>query len=213
MVLSALQEHLESLYEINVGHRVTDFLITDAAVAQHLARGSAGRERLFVRENPDALDVALYLEPSVLARLSERDPFVSLDGDNLNDFLVALEGVSHFLCLSWNARHDRQITQLELELQAEIDKYVTAAALLAAQRPNHDDGALHEVLFANPSYDAALDRALLERYKDANQFAAKYCYRLAQRFPSLRREPDLVAELRRFYRLARGEKLRRIQAS
>ncbi len=42
-----------------------------------------------------------------------------------------LEGVSHFLCVAHHATHDRQVSLLTLELQAEIDKYVGSFLLLS----------------------------------------------------------------------------------
>ena len=45
-------------------------------------------------------------------------------------FCLALEGVSHFLYLIWNASFDRSVTLLEMELQAEIDKFVMLGIFL-----------------------------------------------------------------------------------
>jgi len=46
--------------------------------------------------------------------------------ERFNDCCMLLEGVSHFLYLTWNAHYDRQVSLLDLELQAEVDKFVFA---------------------------------------------------------------------------------------
>ncbi len=59
-------------------------------------------------------------------------PLVRLNESNVADYWTALEGVSHFHYFAWNAGHDKPVTLLELELQAEIDKYVASYLLLQA---------------------------------------------------------------------------------
>ncbi len=213
MVLSALQQHLESLYEVDVEHRVMDFLITDARLASALAQqhdGRPGPECLLVRQTDDAVDVSLYIDQAVLSRLDANNPFVALHSHNINDFLIALEGVSHFLYLAWNAGYEKPITPMELELQAEIDKYVTTAALMHAQHDGDSPVDLHTMLFDKPMFDDDLDESALERYRHANHFAALYCQQLEQHFEPQKRDQNFINELRRFYRLPRNDKLRRI---
>ena len=81
--------------------------------------------------------MALYIDAAVLERLARRDPFDALTHENLADYLTAAEGVSHFVYVAWNTGHDKPVTLLELELQAEVDKYVLGAWLLraAGRRP------------------------------------------------------------------------------
>lgn len=211
MLLANLQDHLSLLYEAPIAHRVTDFLITDARLARALEDGHAPRdnaERLLLRQDEDCLDVSLYIDDDVLASLAGVDPWTRLDRRNLNDFLIALEGVSHFHYLVWSATHARQVTQLELELQAEVDKYVTAAMLREEQ--GTDDADLHETLFEAVSFDPALDAETGARYRTANHYAAKYCRGLARRHRGRHHDPACLNELRRFYRLSQQGKMRMI---
>ena len=75
---------------------------------------------------------------------------------NLADYWTALEGVSHFMYLAWNAGHDRAVSLLELELQAEIDKYVASWWLLREQDPARFPAELHRLLFERTQIDAQL---------------------------------------------------------
>ncbi|MEQ8661727.1 MAG: hypothetical protein RLW62_13015, partial [Gammaproteobacteria bacterium] len=119
---------------------------------------------------------------------------------------------SHFHYLVWNASHERQVTQLELELQAEVDKFVTAMRLLDEQGTGAAADAVHDALFTAVSYHEDLDAASDRRYREANHYAGKYCRRLTRRFPAQHREPSFINELRRFYRLPQNQKIRAIEA-
>jgi len=132
MRLNALQKLLDRIYRLDVDFDVEDFLITDPALARRLdtsANPRESKEKLLVSQEDDYLDLALFLDACVLARLCDDDPLASLHSGNFADFLLAVEGVSHFLYLIWNAGIERGVTLMELEMQAEVDKFVTAASL------------------------------------------------------------------------------------
>jgi hypothetical protein len=212
MLLHKLEAMLHELYALDVGYAVSDFLITDAELARRLDSG--GRtvdEKLLIAEADGEADVALYLERELLDRLTRRDPLTRLDADNLADFWAALEGVSHFIYYAWNAIRDKSVSLFELELQAEVDKFVTSAKLLREQNGREPDG-LHAWLFDSPRLSAELDAPERERYRLANRYAAKYCRRL---LPALADADDSAAqrELRHFYRLSQTSKLAHIDAN
>lgn len=213
MLLATLQEHLSCLYEAPIEQRVADYLVTDARLAQALEKRDHGHdnsERLLVREWDDALDISLYIDAQVLESLAACDPYTCLDERNLNDFLIALEGVSHFHYLIWNAVHARQVTQLEMELQAEVDKYVTATFLLRQQGVIEDSEEFHQRFFDAVVYVADHHSPRGQRYRAANHYAAKYCRGLNRRYPAQHQQPMFVNELRRFYRLSQNGKIRSI---
>lgn len=215
--LRDLQHHLERIYELDVSRdcEVDRFLITDAELAGTLEGAAHARalpEKLLVWEQEDELHVSLYLEPDVIEVLTSNDPIRSLNDGNLAAFWSALEGVSHFLYLVWNARHGRGISLFELELQAEVDKFVGAAFLLARQRRLRVPRELHEQVFARPRFDPRLIDGEWRRYRHANQFASLYCGRLRRRYLS-NHGAGLLRELRRFYRLTHRYKLNHIRAS
>lgn len=216
MLLSSIQSGLAALYETPVAHCVTDFLVTDARLARLLENAEQPRnnnERLLFRQSDDSLDVSLFIDAGILAALDVSDPYRRLDASNLNDFLIALEGVSHFHYLIWNAIHARQVTQLELELQAEVDKFVTAMMVLDDQGARADADRVHDVLFTWVRFDDTADATCEKRYREANRYAGKYCRNLARRFPAQHREPSFLNELRRFYRLPQNDKIRCIEQS
>jgi hypothetical protein len=212
MLLAKLQTLLQELYALDVSYGVDDFLITDAGFARTLdAGGRDVDEKLLIAESDGEAEVALYLARELLERLAERDPLTSLDGDNLADFWAVLEGVSHFTYYAWNAQREKSVTLFELELQAEVDKFVTTGMLLKRQsgREPHE---LHRWLFDRPKLDEDLKGAERERYVRANRYAGKYCRWLAAARPHGAGAEALRRELRRFYRLPQSSKLAHIDA-
>ncbi|HSH30147.1 MAG TPA: hypothetical protein VK971_09600 [Thiohalobacter sp.] len=214
MQLRYLQSLLEQLYEIDIGLDVEDFLITDQRLAALLDRSRRPRdipEKLLIEQSGETIDVSLYLHEAILERLHAQNPLHSLHRGNLIEFLTALEGVSHFVYLAWNLGHDRPISQLEMELQAEVDKYCLAAALFARQLGGIPD-ELHPLLFERVRYSPELDRSERQRYGTANHHAKRYCRTLYERFLRPCRSQRLTRELRHFYRLWHRHKIERIEA-
>lgn len=216
MRLCTLQRHLERLYEVEVEHDVDDFLVTDPDLARHLDNSATSREvpeKLLVCEDGDSLDIALYLDQALVGRLREDDPTERLHDGNLSDYWTALEGVSHFLYVAWSAGYQRGVSPMELEMQAEVDKYVCAAVLLGRQGEGRIPGALHSRLFDDVSFDTALDAEGLSRYQDANYYAGRYCSSLQNSYFRGQQRGGLLNELRRFYRLSRDGKIRHIRTA
>jgi len=133
------------------------------------------------------------------------------------DWWTALEGVSHFLYLAWNAGHDKPVSLLELEMQAEVDKYVASYWLMRRQYPGHFPAELRRVLFERTCIDPRLTRERSELYGEANRYAARFCRRLEQRLTQAAHaerahgEREVLAELRRFYRLSNARKRAHIE--
>ena len=103
----------------------------------------------------------------------------------------------------------KAVTLLEMELQAEVDKFVATALLMLRQGQRGDARGLHHWLFELPKLDARLDGDELDRYRRANRYAAKYCRRfMAAQSPE---DERLRSELRRFYRLSHASKIEHIE--
>jgi hypothetical protein len=212
-LLPALQDQLGKLYDVELTEDVRDYLLTDAAVARALAGDGAPRadEQLLVMQHDDGVDVALFLDAEVLGRLAAADPRRRLSGENLADFWTVLEGISHFNYLVWNAARDKAVTLLELEMQAEVDKYVATRLMLANGDETRLGGSLLGRLFDETVLDPGLDAESRERYRQASAFAASYCTRLAQRYPRGGVPLPMQQELRSFFRLPQREKVSRIR--
>ena len=218
MVLRGLQSLLERLYDVELQYDVYDFLVTDRRAVNCSEPQNDRRvleETLLLAETADGAGVALYLDPEVLRRLEAADPHDALTEDNLADYCTALEGVSHFVYSTWRLHRDLPVSLLELETQAEVDKYAITVFLLARQQGGKSFPAqVHARLFDRVSFDARLEPDQYERYRTAHRCAANYCRRLERRFVNrgVARIEAMVRELRSFYRLGAAAKLRQALA-
>ena len=212
-MLDRIQRQLEQLYEVDTQLQVSRFLITDPTLADHYDTSDNPRpvdEKLLLSQNDDQLDVALYLNKDIVTHLEKNDPLQSLHEGNLHEFWIALEGVSHFIYLTWNAQHDREISLFELELQAEVDKFIMATLLLNQQQEVTHPRSILTKLFIKLQFDSALRKHELARYAMANQYAYRYCEKLLRLVVGQVDEQPLYNDIRRFYRLTNQYKLRHI---
>jgi hypothetical protein len=204
--LVRVQRGLEALYRVSTGVAVDDFMI-DEPTRDHLAPQRRPREQLLVCEDDGEMALALFIHPAVLDNLAAHDPSRRLGDHNFGDFLLAIEGVSHFIYAICCAHAERPVTQLELELQGEVDKYVTC--LLATDpAPARSESLRHRLFDAD--YEPDLDSDERDRYRAANDNAHRYAAWLETTFVATRRIPEMLAELRRFYREGLAGKLSRI---
>jgi hypothetical protein len=211
--LGKLELLLTGIYDLRIGCRVEDFLVTKR---QHLpddCRDAASDEQLFVTTADDELSMSLFLDPAMLDRLQSHDPNEELDQHNVADCWTAVEGISHFLCVAHHAEHDRPVSLLTLELQAEIDKYVASFLLLHRRDPRRFPAELHSLLFQRARIDPTLAAGRESLYWRASRYAARFCARLEPRLRALCRSGDRgwQVDLRRFYRLTDFGKLRHIE--
>jgi len=210
--LTQLQQWLQRVYEIEVEHDVMDFLITDRKLLIAL-QGEELRpdcpEKLLLHESPHELEMSLYLAPEVLQALAGCDRAGA--EHRTEAFCQAVEGVSHFLYLAWRAGFERELTQLELELQAEIDKFIGLVAL-NQDHSGSSSADLCSWLFDHVSFESNLDDEDRHRYEVANFYAGHYCRQLSHRYLQSQDGAGLTRELRRFYRQGQHGKLDMIQS-
>jgi hypothetical protein len=212
-VLARLQAGLEGLYRVETSLPVDGFLIDEDARRRACPTRSP-REQVLVRQTASGehLDIGLFVDPEALVNLERNDPGRQLDDTNFADFCVALEGVSHFVYLALCAADDRRVSALELELQAEVDKFVCCALLVGghgAPSPSPVE-RLRRRLYDEVAFAHDLDRDEHDRYRAANAEARRYASALDARYVAPDRVPAMLVELRWFYRLGLDAKLSHI---
>ena len=209
-MLASIQNALEIRYDVSVPYRVENFVLHDSEQFEELCGDTpAAPEVLLLQESDDNLDLTLFLDSCVMDNASKTNWKDDWLGDGFSDHCIVLEGVSHFLYLVWNAHYDRAVSVLELEVQAEIDKFVFAA--LIANRAGLPIPNLLTRLFEQVSYRGSLSAEVKLRYESANRYAALYCQWLYEEFQFYTSNRELRAELARFYRLTGSAKIERIR--
>ncbi len=212
-MIDILQQQLSNIYGLDRDYDVRDFLVTDPVLAQSLAQGEmlgGTRESLLIAEDSDALSLSLFLDEDMLQRVESGRPLDRLRTCMLDELWQVIEGVSHFSCVAWKAASDRTLSLFELELQGEIDKFVTTMLIAMQQANRRLSRNLHGLLFDNVSFRDDLNDEQAGRYYDANDYAARYCYSLRQQLQQDAR--GTLDRLRAFYRLQSGDKVSHIRS-
>ena len=199
-----VQRGLENLYRLDRSANVDDYVT-------HADEGE--REALFVRETDDGLELLLRVPRLIDKGIDvhgaglESSFATARFASQLDPICQIIEGVSHFVYLAHRASREQETTQLELELQAEVDKYVVLAASIQGfdeRTSRHLRGRLYETV----DFAHAPDTVEGERYRVANERAHRFTGRLERDFVSRSRYAELRDELRRFFHMSQGEKLR-----
>jgi hypothetical protein len=210
--LALLQERIEAVNAVRAPP-VGAYLV-GPEVALALGTRPRSEEELWVHEDRGALDVGLFLDEGVLEALAAASvprrrwrPFAR---GRIEGVTSAAEGISHFVYLATRAGQDRPVSLLELEAQAEVDKFavlVLSAWRAGRRRLGRASAALRRRLFERVRYHAHLSEAEAARYRTANRLAAGYARWLERRFLVRADREGLLAELRASYRRGGAEKL------
>jgi hypothetical protein len=188
-----VQAALERLYQLE---RAAD-------VCSFVSRAEDGeREALLVRDRDGHLELSLRIPELGVTRAFDLDDAASLDA-----LCQIIEGVSHFVYLTDRAEAGRETTQLELEVQAEVDKYVVLASSVGELTTSRS-ARLRERLFEQVNYVHDAHTDLGSRYRAANECARRFTKRLEREFVARCRFGEMQHELRRFYRMGQADKLR-----
>src|SRR5215831_1399039 len=155
MLLRQMQDLLARCYDAPSAYDIYDYLTTDRSCLGLAAHCTD--EQLLVVEEEGGARLSVFIDAQVLKRLAQCDPLAQLSEENLADYCTALEGVSHFHYLTWRAERRLPVSLLELELQAEVDKYVGAMVLLTRQQSGRYPDHLHRRLFDQVSFAHGLD--------------------------------------------------------
>ena len=178
--IEAAQRRLCAIYRLELPLHASDFVLS-AEAARALQPGWRPHTGLLALEERGNLWLGLYF-----ARRDAVDP------------AAILEETSHFLAVAWHAAQSRPISALVLELQADVDRYAVARIQRARDPLRH---------FARLRLRAGLTREQRARYRTAHATAFRYCRSLERRYPGRCDLPDLVRELRGFYRRSPANKL------
>jgi hypothetical protein len=218
-MLSHLQKIIEKIYKVETFLDVENYLIyepifntpNDQDPCNIKSQSSKGC--LFISQDGEELKLALYLGKETVSNLKNFHLQKDFNNLNLADFFLATEEISHFIYTVWNAMNNRQISIFEMELQAEVDKYVAAifysGSINSGAIPAKD---IKRKLFEESVLNPDLLSEEKERYRDANRLAMNYCHYLESNYLKKNDISAMVKDIRRFYRLGQNGKIGHINS-
>ena len=216
MLVKTLQQQFQNIYQLPQDLSIEDFLINQEAFDTIKEKQCVfpsiehpkGYMLLFTED--DELHVGIYLHNHVIDNLQRYNPLLGLHEKNIYDFCIMTEEVSHFLYTTWKARHDIQMTKLEIELQAEVDKFILCTLYSAQQQGKTDSLSLIELLFESYHFERNLSEESQKRYQTASRLARHYCHFLDRHYINDNHIPQLIEEIRQFYRFSQTDKISHI---
>lgn len=192
-------------------------LDTTCDVADYIESADEGqRETLLVRESADGLELSLRLAPVFgfatpprdgADEQNEREGSAARRDLHLDSVCQLIEGVSHFVYIAERANSGRSTTQLELEIQAEVDKYVVLGSSLRNLDVRTSE-RLRARLYDRVTYMHEADSEVGERYRVANEVAKRFTRHLEREYLAKWRIPHMRQALRSFFRMGQTDKLR-----
>jgi len=157
---------------------------------------------VLLSRDDDAVSIGIYLTESLQAIARG-----NCGGLSYHQLCNLIEGVSHLLLLIERCRGDQQTTLLELELQAEIDKFLFLRLARSGDFRNHARDHLEAA--ANLK---SLDSGRKITYENARRLANRYCRHLEKTYMGSGSLSPLWEELRQFYRMTHWKKLQLLGA-
>ncbi|PIR22587.1 MAG: hypothetical protein COV44_07250 [Deltaproteobacteria bacterium CG11_big_fil_rev_8_21_14_0_20_45_16] len=133
------------------------------------------KNALVVSEAESFVDVAVCIRKDLLERLSGKSFPRDFDLQLLPDISVVVEELSHFNRYCDHAMRNQPLSALELELQAEVDKFAFALECLHERNENHLREQIFSVLFDECKLGDWVTDEEVERYQKAHEVARAFC--------------------------------------
>lgn len=215
-LLESVRSALERTYRMRPGiGDLAPFVIGDEGFRRFYdgatAAGSAGGEgaRTLVRETQDGVRACIYYPDALIRHLEANPPQRGVADRNVDAFAVLVEELDHLLVIAERAREARPASLVELELHADVSKYVVLRRFVPAadRRAREARGhwlryhLFHKAEWCDP------DPAVRDRYRDA----ARWALRFLDGWERCRAEHRLDL-LRRFHAATLQAKLRLIDS-
>lgn len=195
---------LGSLGRFVVGDRGYRQFYSGDEIAQVVESVCGDGARILVRETQSGLRLAVYFPDAMIRWLELHPPLAGLNDVNVHSFAVLVEELDHLLVLAERAEMGRPVTMFELELHANVSKFLVLSRFLAGGAPvlaeDRRCWLLHK-LFDGVRYSES-NPAIRQRYEDAAHWAVRFLQVVRCTDPQHR-----VALLRRFHACGPTEKV------
>lgn len=197
-MLEHIYELLRKLYHVEFDGKLRDFLIRQKIC-------DTQQETLIISEFPDGTcELGLYFDPRLAQALKK--PL-----QHIHELSLAIEGLSHFVHVLDRVQRGHATSLLEMELQAEVDKFLLLH-LLHWERQHEFSPQLFARQFEEHRFAEHVQGEALERYQTAHQLAAKFCHHLQERYLYPLKLKDLVSAARQFFEMDFYHKMKLVGA-
>jgi len=219
-LIKELQKKIEKTYALDTGiTNIEQYIIGDKGYEEFYANeeirtvvNSHSGARVLLREAEDALKVSIYYPDALIRKLEDNDPRLGIHDENIDLCASFIEELDHFLFIAQNYKSNRPFSLLELELQANVTKYLVLKYFIALQNRSlrlskFDREYIRHHLFYKRKFDIE-DTLERKRYEDAGKFGMMYTEQI-----DLLSHEERLRDLRQFSRMTCPSKIRHIQSA
>ncbi|MCB0404172.1 MAG: hypothetical protein KDD51_05250 [Bdellovibrionales bacterium] len=217
--IRTIERALSEIYNLDTSLRAEDFLVT--VPPSRAGTVSSGKtfesmhgaiyvhyDEAAAQDEEPQVDIGIFLSESLIETLGSTSIECPATWNEAQSHAVAIAGeeISHFHYLLYHAQAGRSVSQLELEIQGDIDKFL----LLYFSRQSWEKQSFDEIfdrVFEHFSLSHRLTKEQVTRYLEANQFARKCIHKHRDALQSSTKIETALKSLRRFYRLGASEKI------
>ena len=165
---------------------------------------------MLVRQLDADVMACIYYPDRLIRRLESHPPQRGLDESNVDAFSIFVEEIDHLLLLAERSLLDRPLTLFEMELHANVSKYLVLSRFLVGRMPTLEP--LRRIWLRHHLFEKGRfrdeDEALRRRYRDAQRWSVKYLDGLRAHGAA-----EKIESLRRFHDAGAREKLRLIETA
>jgi hypothetical protein len=183
-MIHLLQEKLEEIYRLEKCPEANKYVLSPKEF-KRLAKSSDNPQVIYVDEGSDAT-LGIYLGKRIFKKIQNKAKIFSFQ-----DFCVMAEEISHFIYLIWSKSNGKKITLLDLEIQAEVDKFLLASNFFRSQE------TVFQKMFETFMFRKNLLKDEKNRYIEASRLGKKLATNWKNKKISL---SEKIHWLRFFYR-------------
>jgi hypothetical protein len=191
-----MQTGLADIAEFVIGDRGYRRLYASRTIHRSAASPYGAGAQTLVRQTESDVLACIYFPDAMIRHLEANPPQRGLNADNTAPFATFVEEIDHLLLIAECASLRRGVSLFEMELHANVSKYLVLSRFLAGKRnrlaPQQRIWLRDQLFDKNQFHDA--DAGVRERYRDAAHWAARFVGCLALLEPAARLEA-----LRRFH--------------
>ena len=181
--LQLTEQYLGHYYGFDSATSAADYTIDEASRARLASGGRNPRAGVYLLKESgpasaeteegggsqqDSLFVGVYFSKEIKTRIIEAPPLQALSPQNLDAFSVLVEELSHFHLIRQRGAQEREVSRLELEWQAEIDKVLVPSLILREQTGLSHISPLIQAVFEQTTIDPT------PPYPEAHKLAEKF---------------------------------------
>ena len=118
-MIESIQKKIEDIYRLPLFPKVHQYLLSPAQFQLYSMR--LDQPQVTYMDDEGDPSIGIYLGKKVFKTITRNNRVFSFQ-----DFCVVAEEVSYFIYLLWSKCNGKKINLLDLEIQAEIDKFLLA---------------------------------------------------------------------------------------